>query len=105
MGSYSIETFVAKQIGGKLKHKLTIDEIPSHSHGIQALGMRDSRPIEHIFPWTSNNGPILTWDNDGGPTWYDGSTKIKIDKAGNENPTQPKLMQPYYVLNIWVRIS
>lgn len=78
---------MSKQKSGAVKHKLTIEEMPSHNHRI--ISHNNSGEITS-WPFTSVNGKYLF---EGSRCEYTGG-----DKA-HEN------MQPYYVLNMWIRIN
>lgn len=74
------------QTGGEKDHTLTIEEMPSHNHGIALGAGRVSAAI-----YNGSNGDIRQTD----------STSIQM--AGGNYPHNN--LQPYVVVNIWRRVA
>ena len=78
-----------KKIGGEKKHKLTINEMPSHSHTKNSVGWTGSGGF-----WVgSGTYTTLDFDKDTGLTGYTGG-----NQAHNN-------LQPYFTCYIWCRIA
>lgn len=78
-----------KKIGGEKKHKLTINEMPSHSHTKNSVGWTGSGGF-----WVgSGTYTTLDFDKDTGLTGYTGG-----NQAHNN-------LQPYFTCYIWCRTA
>lgn len=78
-----------KKLGGEKKHKLTINEMPSHSHTKNSVGWTGSGGF-----WVgSGTYTTLDFDKDTGLTGYTGG-----NQAHNN-------LQPYYTCYIWLRTA
>lgn len=78
-----------KKIGGEKKHKLTINEMPSHSHTKNSIGWTGSGG----FLVGSGTYTTLDFDKDTGLTGYTG---------GNQDHNN---LPPYFTCYIWCRIA
>lgn len=74
------------KIGGEKTHTLTIDEMPTHNHGI-VYGKNTFGDGEY------NNNSII---------WEQSRTMATTESTGGNNPHNN--LQPYEVVNIWERI-
>lgn len=78
-----------KKIGGEKKHKLTINEMPSHSHTKNSVG------------WTGSGG---FWVGSGTYTTldFDKDTGLTGSTGGNQDHNN---LPPYFTCYIWCRIA
>lgn len=80
---------IAENTGGEKEHTLTINEMPSHSHGISANGHVSSQAYssgEARWPWTDQQeANRATWN------------------AGGDQPHNN--LQPYITCYMWKRIN
>lgn len=78
---------IVKQTGGEKKHKLTIEEMPSHNHTEKYVG--------------------VGWKQDGASGTYCVSSALEpyrvTGDAGGEQPHNN--LQPYITCYIWIRIK
>ncbi len=74
------------QTGGSKSHTLTIDEMPSHNHGISLGAGRVTAAV-----YNGSNGDIRQIDN----------TSIQMNGGGQPHNN----LQPYIVVNVWRRIA
>lgn len=84
------QTFTANSTGGEYKHKLTVEEMPSHAHKLQFRGgpnAQDSYPF-------ADNKPMLQGSNAYGK-W--------VDNTGGDVPHNN--IQPYVTVYFWVRTA
>lgn len=72
--------------GGKKTHTLSVDEIPSHTHGISLVGIGNGS-----YGYNVTSLPIGC------------SQSEKTDSIGRDAPHNN--LQPYEVVNIWERIA
>ena len=79
------DTYTNGDIGGEATHTLTIDEIPSHTHGT---------PVTF--------GSYATMDGSGN-TWVTIYNNSNVGYTGGSQPHNN--MPPYLVVNIWKRIA
>ena len=84
-------TYTAGSTGGETTHKLTIDEMPSHHHTINA---------SYSSPGTSSSGEgkILSGDDNNGWLWDFTSTNLTGGSAAHNN------MPPYLAVYMWKRV-
>lgn len=82
----------AGTFGGEATHKLTVNEMPSHNHAINATY---SNPGSS----SSNNGKLLAGDNNNGWLWNHATTNYSGDGAAHNN------MPPYMAVYMWKRVS
>lgn len=80
-------TYKAGATGGEASHKLTVSEIPSHSH---------STPIRYAANSGSTAGHGTAWTNLGGT--YVGANAAGGDGAHNNMP-------PYLAVYMWKRTA
>lgn len=88
-GSYN---YAAGSTGGEATHKLTVNEMPSHNHAINASY---SNPGSS----SSNNGKLLAGDNNNGWLWNHATTSYSGDGAAHNN------MPPYLAVYMWQRTA
>ena len=84
------QTFTANSIGGEYKHKLTVEEMPSHTHKLQFRGGQGSRPND---PY-GDDRPMLQGTSNYGRD---------VDKAGGDVPHNN--VQPYITVYFWKRTA
>lgn len=81
-----IDFKTSKLIGGEKTHKLTINEMPSHKHGVNGY-------------WgTTGGGQIRVGELNAGNLVTNNTTMSGGDQAHNN-------MQPYYTCFIWYRTA
>lgn len=85
-------TYTAGSTGGETTHKLTIDEMPSHCHAINAS-------YSSAGSSSSNEGKILSGDDNNGWLWDFTSTSWTGGSAAHNN------MPPYLAVYMWKRVS
>ena len=83
-------TYSNGSTGGESSHKLTIDEIPSHNHGV---GSRD--PSAHLSP----SGSAIGAEYLGNYTYSSFSTSYTGGSKTHNN------MPPYLAVYVWKRVS
>jgi hypothetical protein len=88
-GSTSM-TFTANNTGGEYKHKLTVDEMPSHSHKLYARG---GQTAQVSSPFAANK-PILQGSNSYG---------FDVSKAGGDG--YHNNIPPYITVFFWRRTA
>ncbi len=109
--------------GGEATHKLTTNEMPSHTHGsksligkIQFRALTNGVNIADIF---SSGNTMCSYSGDGGSTWsaainYTGSKNLKTDvitiNATHEHSSvggngAHNNMPPYLAVYVWKRVS
>lgn len=76
--------------GGEYKHKLTVDEMPSHGHKLYARGGSTTQAISTF----GDNKPILQGSNDYG---------FDVSKAGGDG--YHNNVQPYVTVYFWKRVK
>lgn len=90
----------ARKTGGEQTHKMTIDEMPSHSHDMHAMMNGNIRRDVGYYQTNAQFGTLWSLLSSG----ETGTTgKIVIDNTGGTKPLS--LMQPYLTCYIWERIS
>ncbi len=83
-------TYKAEETGGEATHKLTVAEMPSHSHSItNAGGLMGWAGVKNLSAPESNNGTI--------------TNQAKLSNAGNS--AAHNNMPPYLSVYMWRRIS
>lgn len=93
-------TYSAGATGGEAAHKLTVNELPAHSHGLDAN-------VEFTVSGTSPAGTGISgihgdtsgWGDYGGADWYRLSVKNSGGNASHNN------MPPYLAVYIWRRTA
>lgn len=91
------ERYALASTGGESKHKLTVDEMPRHSHAV----VRNDG--EKISSWPTNvaDGNLWYVPTDGNNTY--GHTEYMADFQGDSNAHNN--MPPYLAVNIWKRTA
>ena len=90
----------SRKTGGEQTHKMTIDEMPSHSHDMHAMMNGNIRRGVGYYQTNAQFGTLWSLLSSG----ETGTTgKIVIDNTGGTKPLS--LMQPYLTCYIWERIS
>ena len=83
-------TFTANNTGGEYKHKLTVNEMPSHKHGIQ---------IPVSTNWTGNGGSAFQLNSQVNTNYiYDYIKDTGGDESHNNIP-------PYITVFFWRRTA
>jgi hypothetical protein len=92
------DTYSAGSTGGEAKHKLTIGEMPSHSHDIYPLG-------DHfVSVWGASTDSTPAFDLSGIAKNYGGSTNhLIISNTGGNLPHNN--LPPYLSVYMWKRIA
>ena len=93
-------TYSAGATGGEASHKLTVNEMPAHSHGVSAN-------VEFTVSGTSPAGSGISgihgdtsgWGDYGGADWY----RISVNNSGGN--ASHNNMPPYIVVYIWKRTA
>lgn len=85
-------TYAAGSTGGEAKHTLTVNEMPSHIHAINASYDKPGSS-------SSNNGKLLAGDNNNGWLLDHATVNSSGDGAAHNN------MPPYLVVYMWKRVS
>lgn len=78
---------IVKQTGGEKKHKLTIEEMPSHNHKVDA--------------GTTVNQAYVSYTMITGSLEYPNTTASSIKNTGGDKPHNN--LQPYITCYIWIR--
>lgn len=84
------QTFNANDIGGEYKHKLTVEEMPKHTHKFRYRGGQGAQASEPF----GENKPILQGSNDYGPN---------VDETGGG--VSHNNIQPYVTVYFWKRVK
>lgn len=91
---------MSKQKGGELEHILTEKELTRHGH--RFTQNRDNDDLE--APYSSGGYLRMMWEPWEGETGTTNSSyNGKITMTGESTPFY--IMQPYYTVNRWIRIS
>lgn len=93
--------------GGEAKHQSTIEEMPSHTHGVW---MRPNGRHSHTYSVTTNSGDGVSagWAGHAGSSWPTSENgehthQIGINNTGGGNSHENR--QPYQVINRWKRTA
>ncbi len=113
-GDFDTDTnYKAGELGGEMKHKLSVQELPSHTHQMEQAGNH-----KHVAPYAENSGnPFGDYDGrnvhkGSGDTDYDnplaytseaGKHNHKIGNTGSG--IAHNNMPPYLVVYMWQRVS
>lgn len=94
-----IKTFLygadtAKETGGEATHTLTVDEMPSHEHGIVVAVLNGGNAATHRTLFATNSP---AWNN-GNPDWHNAAKNTGGGQAHNNLP-------PYTTCFIWYRTA
>ena len=94
-----IKTFLygadaAKETGGEAMHTLTIDEMPSHGHGIVVAVINGGNATTYRTLFATNSP---AWNN-GNPDWNNAARNTGGGQAHNNLP-------PYTTCFIWYRTA
>lgn len=82
--------FEANATGGEYKHKLTVEEMPKHTHKFRYRGGQGTQASEPF----GDNKPILQGSNDYGPN---------VDNTGGD--ASHNNIQPYVTVYFWKRVK
>lgn len=85
---------VIKKTGGEKTHKLTIPEIPSHTHGFKT---DEYNPISLLYDKGTNNWYGVPYNNGD---LFSAKTLGITNTGGSQSHNN---LQPYMVVYIWVR--
>lgn len=85
-------TYAAGSTGGEATHRLTVDEMPSHTHTLNAS-------YSSAGTSSSVEGKILSGDDNNGWLWNFVKTTIAGGSAAHNN------MPPYLAAYVWKRVS
>lgn len=83
------DTYAIGTTGGEATHKLTVAEMPSHSHGIYGAK-------------SGNTWPISNAGNDWQLTTKSWNTNMLTNTGGNQAHNN---MPPYIVVYVWKRVA
>lgn len=93
--------------GGEAKHQSTIEEMPSHTHGVWML---PTGRHSHTYSVTTNSGDGVSagWAGHAGSSWSTSENgehthQIGINNTGGGNSHENR--QPYQVINRWKRTA
>lgn len=84
------QTFKINSTGGEYKHKLTVDEMPSHTHKLQFRGGQNVQPND---PYADDK-PMLQGSSAYG---------TNVDNAGGDGSHNN--VQPYVTVYFWKRVK
>lgn len=84
------QTFEINSTGGEYKHKLTVDEMPNHTHKLQFRGGQGTQPND---PYADDK-PMLQGSNDYGKN---------VDNTGGDGSHNN--VQPYVTVYFWKRVE
>lgn len=84
------QTFEANSTGGEYKHKLTVDEMPSHTHKLQYRGGQNVQPND---PYAADK-PMLQGSSAYG---------TNVDNTGGDGLHNN--VQPYVTVYFWKRVG
>lgn len=84
------QTFEINSTGGEYKHKLTVDEMPSHTHKLQFRGGQGTQPND---PYAADK-PMLQGSSAYG---------MNVDNAGGDGSHNN--VQPYVTVYFWKRVK
>ena len=85
------DTYSAGSIGGEAAHKLTVDEMPSHSHDVRMAYPFEAGGAQPFVPYSSNPEPYAVGNYD------------VVQFTGNNQPHNN--MPPYLAVYMWKRIA
>lgn len=97
----SSSRFGAQTTGGEENHKLSVAEMPTHSHEVRWANNND-----WVGAWKSNASFGQLWDVASTYSQGDSSTRkdwVKVTNSGSGSAHNN--MPPYFVVNIWRRTS
>ena len=80
------QTYTAGDTGGEATHTLTVDEMPSHTHGQRSRYSASNGSYTPAFPWVSDNGT---------------ERQAKTMATGGDQPHNN--MPPYLAVYMWKR--
>lgn len=83
-------TFEANATGGEYKHKLTIEEMPKHTHKFRCRGGQEAQTSSPF----GDNKPLLQGANEYGPY---------VDETGGD--ASHNNIQPYVTVYFWKRVN
>ena len=87
------DTYVGGTNGGEATHKLTVTEMPSHSHGLK-------KNVPYGIPYNSTSG---AGSGSGGTMYGESYTPFTIENTGGGQAHNN--MPPYIVVYVWKRVS
>lgn len=90
----------SRKTGGEQTHRISIDEMPSHSHDMHAMMNGNIRRGVGYYQTNAQFGTLWSLLSSGETNT---TGKIVIDNTGGTKPLS--LMQPYLTCYIWERIS
>ena len=90
----------SRKTGGEQTHRISIDEMPSHSHDMHAMMNGNIRRGVGYYQTNAQFGTLWSLLSSGETNK---TGKIVIDNTGGTKPLS--LMQPYLTCYIWERVS
>lgn len=84
-------TFAVNSTGGEINHKLTVAEMPSHSHYINLFTLNNVSAEPLYGPWVQGN-KAYSWTENGG-----------TNTSSNGNNQSHNNMPPYLAKYMWIK--
>ena len=87
------DTYAIGTTGGEATHKLTVNEMPSHAHGLK-------KNVPYGIPYNNNSG---AGSGSGGTMYGESYAPFTIEKTGGD--IAHNNMPPYYTVYMWERVA